>query len=164
MRAVRAVEALSDVEVECTHCGMRMTAYLGSGRRVRYFRCGSCHRWVSSSYADVFRADASVRTRPVGEASADAEFSQVKARLERWLSSLDDRDPYRVLGLSPLASPMEVRERYRELAFRAHPDRGGDAQRMREINLAYERILHHQQQRARQVTALKVEPPELPAP
>ncbi len=149
MAVARTAEALEDVAVECTHCGMRMTPHEGSGRRVRYFRCASCHRWVSSSYADVLRADAHVRTRPLHEASGDVGFEQVKARLERWLTALDDQDPYRVLGLSPLASPAEVRERYRELAFRSHPDRGGAEHKMQELNLAYERILHHQERRAR---------------
>ena len=36
----------------------------GSSQRVKYYRCGSCHRWVSSTYTDVFRADTKVRTRP----------------------------------------------------------------------------------------------------
>ncbi|HYX91633.1 MAG TPA: J domain-containing protein, partial [Myxococcaceae bacterium] len=72
---------------------------------------------------------------------------EVKARLDRWLSAIEDQDPYRVLGLSPLATVAEVKERYRELAFRTHPDRGGNAERMRELNLAYERILDHQTRR-----------------
>jgi hypothetical protein len=148
MGVAAAVEALDDVVVECTHCGVRMTPHLGSGQRIRYFRCASCHRWVSSSYADIFRADAKVRTRPKTDEAGDAGFEQVKARLERWLTALDDQDPYRVLNLSPLASAQEVRERYRELAFRSHPDRGGTDGRMREVNLAYERILHHQERRA----------------
>ena len=150
MAVAACVETLESVHVECTHCGLRMTPHMGSGRRVRYFRCGSCHRWVSSSYADIFRADAKVRTHPVVEddGSKERSFADVKARLERWLVALEDQDPYRVLGLSPLASPKEVRERYRELAFRVHPDRGGSPERMRELNLAYERILRHQEQRS----------------
>ncbi|MGA9520825.1 MAG: J domain-containing protein [Myxococcaceae bacterium] len=141
-------ETLEDVHVECTHCGLRMTAHLGSGQRIRYFRCGGCQRWVSSAYADIFRADAKVRTHPKkDEATEDRAFEDVKARLERWLTALEEQDPYRLLGLSPLATPKEVRERYRELAFRVHPDRGGSAERMRELNLAYERILHHQERR-----------------
>jgi hypothetical protein len=141
---VAASETLSDVDVECTRCGLRMTAHLGSGQRVRYFRCSGCHRWVSSVYSDVFRVDAQVRTRPPSAAAGGGSFEEVKTRLERWLSAIEDQDPYRVLGVSPLATPGEVKERYRELAFRTHPDRGGNAERMRELNLAYERILDHQ--------------------
>ena len=148
MSVAANVESLGDVHVECTHCGVRMSAHVGSGNRIRYFRCGSCHRWVSSTYADVLRADAKVRTRPiVNEVTEEKSFAAVKERLERWLTALDDQDPYRVLGVSPLASPKDVRERYRELAFRVHPDRGGSAERMRELNLAYERILNHQERR-----------------
>ena len=143
-----AVEALENVEVECTHCGVRMTPHVGTGRRIRYFRCGSCHRWVSSSYADIFRTDAKVRTHaPAPEVTDDQKFAQVKNRLEQWLAALEEQDPYRVLGISPVSTPQQVRERYRELAFRAHPDRGGAPERMREINLAYERILNHQERR-----------------
>src|SRR5688500_6711591 len=91
---------MADVDVECKRCGVRMTAYLGSGKEVRYFRCGGCHRWVSSMYREVFRADAHVRMRkPVGADGADESFGAVKARLERWLNALEDQDPYRVLGL-----------------------------------------------------------------
>jgi hypothetical protein len=145
---VAASETLSDVEVECTRCGIRMTAHLGSGQRVRYFRCAGCHRWVSSVYSDVFRADAHVRSRRASAPAAEGgSFDEVKARLERWLSAIEDQDPYRVLGVSPLATTREVKERYRELAFRTHPDRGGNLERMRELNMAYERILDHQARR-----------------
>lgn len=140
--------ALEDVEVECTHCGVRMTTHLGSGARVRYFRCASCHRWVSSSYTDVFRADAKVRTHPkVAEPPRGEPFDAVKARLERWLTALEDQDPYRTLGVSPLDPPEKIHARYHELALAAHPDRGGSAERMRDLNLAYERITVHAQKR-----------------
>ena len=148
---VAAGDLLGEMEVECTRCGLRMATHLGSGGRVRYFQCAGCHRWVSSVYAEVFRANAQIRARRATDASEpDASFDRVKERLERWLSAIEDQDPYRVLGVSPLASPVEVKDRYRELAFRTHPDRGGNSERMRELNLAYERILDHQ---ARQLTA-----------
>ena len=101
-------QTLENVDVECTHCGVRMT--LHAGQRVKYFRCGSCHRWVSSTYTDIFRADAKVRTHPVKDTSAeDASFLQVKDRLDRWLAALEEQDPYRMLGVSPLDSPEVVR-------------------------------------------------------
>ncbi len=53
-------------------------------------------------------------------------------------------DPYKVLGVSPDASDEEVKRAYRALAKKYHPDRNpGDAaaaQKMREINAAYEQI------------------------
>ncbi|WP_257459078.1 J domain-containing protein [Archangium lipolyticum] len=137
---------LENVEVECTHCGVRMTGH--SGPRVKYFRCGSCHRWVSSTYTDVFRADAKMRTHPVKEKTeSDERFIAVKDRLEQWLAALDDQDPYRVLGVSPLDSADVVRARFRELALERHPDRGGSEAKMRELNVAYEKILRHRQRK-----------------
>lgn len=141
-------EALEGLEVECTHCGVRMTAHRGSGQRVKYFRCGGCHRWVSSTYTEVFRADSKVRTHPERPANGNGEaFDSVKNRLDRWLCALDDQDPYRLLGVSPLDSAEQIRARYLELAMASHPDRGGSPERMRDLNLAYERIVRHGERR-----------------
>jgi hypothetical protein len=126
--------------------------HLGSGKRVRYFNCPSCYRWVSSSYSEVLRGDAKFRARPAEEAARAEEFGQVKDRLDRWLRALDDQDPYLLLGVSPLDSDDQVRRRYRELALQRHPDRGGSLEGMRDLNAAYERIVTHR--RARQVPAL----------
>lgn len=51
------------------------------------------------------------------------------------------KDYYRLLGLSPDASPAQIKEAYRTLAFEYHPDRNGKSpdspERMKEINEAY---------------------------
>ncbi len=53
-------------------------------------------------------------------------------------------DPYRVLGLEPNATDEEVKRAYRQLAKKYHPDMNpGDAyaaQKMNEINAAYDQI------------------------
>jgi hypothetical protein len=136
-----------DLEVECTHCHVPMTKHLGNGGHIHYYRCTSCLRWVSSTYAEVFRADAKFRARNVGTGTQEPAFEAVKGKLERWLASVDDRDPYRALGVSPLDSDDDVRQRFRELAMEHHPDRGGAPEKMRELNLAYERILRHREAR-----------------
>jgi hypothetical protein len=141
-----ASTTLDGVEVECTYCGIRMASHMGSGRTVRYFHCPSCQRWTTSAYKEVFKADTKMRTR-APSASRSIAFDAVKDRLELWLRSLEQQDPYRELGVSPRASEHAIRERYRELARLHHPDRGGSVEAMSRINAAYERILRHQEQR-----------------
>ena len=50
-------------------------------------------------------------------------------------------DPFAVLGVSPDATPDEVRSARRRLAAEFHPDHGGDTARMGEINAAFDRVI-----------------------
>ncbi len=43
-----------------------------------------------------------------------------------------------VLGLPPTATPQQIKRRYRSLAKRYHPDKGGDQRQMQRIIAAYE--------------------------
>ncbi len=149
MRTAQAcTTSLEGLDVECTHCNLRMTGHTGSGGQIRYFHCPSCQRWVSSVYQEVFRGDAKLRTRAAEPVRSP--FEAVKDRLDKWLRSLDHQDPYRALGCSPFDSDETIRLKYRELARQHHPDRGGNAESMRVINDAWERVTKHREQRKRQ--------------
>jgi DnaJ-domain-containing protein 1 len=62
-----------------------------------------------------------------------------------WANSVNPARPIierqqalRVLGLPPNATPQQIKRRYRALAKRHHPDRGGDQREMQRIIAAYE--------------------------
>jgi hypothetical protein len=142
------VSPASAVTIECTHCGVAMREHSGSNSRIRYFCCPCCRRWLSSTYDEIFRADAKIRIaaeRPMP--LDDTDFGAVKKRLEQWLTELESQDPYRVLGVSPRDSVEQIKSRYRQLALERHPDRGGSAERMKELNLAYGRIANREDHR-----------------
>lgn len=42
------------------------------------------------------------------------------------------------MGVSPEASVDDIRKAYKKLAVKNHPDRGGDADKFKEINAAHE--------------------------
>lgn len=49
-------------------------------------------------------------------------------------------DYYQILGLTPDASPEEIKKTYRSLAMKHHPDRGGDQTLFKEISVAYDTL------------------------
>ena len=62
-------------------------------------------------------------------------------------------NPYDILGVSPDASPDEVKKAYRKKARENHPDLNPDdpgaAERMNKINEAYDRIMNPEKYEAR---------------
>lgn len=49
------------------------------------------------------------------------------------------KDPYKILGVNPTATPDEIKKAYRKLAMEHHPDRtGGDDAKFKEIADAYD--------------------------
>lgn len=57
------------------------------------------------------------------------------------------KDYYKSLGLNKGASPDEIKRAYRHLAQQHHPDKGGDQEKFKEINEAYQ-VLSDPQKRA----------------
>src|SRR3989338_8363513 len=57
------------------------------------------------------------------------------------------RDYYKILGIARNATKEEIKKRYRELAHKFHPDKGGDEARFKEVNEAYQ-VLADESKRA----------------
>ena len=53
---------------------------------------------------------------------------------------------YESLGLDRNASPEQIKSAYRKLAMQNHPDKGGDAEKFKEIAAAYD-VLGDEQKR-----------------
>jgi len=53
-----------------------------------------------------------------------------------------DVDVLSVLGLNPMASADDIKKRFRELAKKYHPDRGGDKDKMIELIEAYNKLIN----------------------
>jgi hypothetical protein len=74
-----------------------------------------------------------------------------------------ERDPFTVLGIARDASLADAREARRRLAFSRHPDRGGNADEMRELNAAFDAVVGHLTGR-RPLDAPVEQAPPRPAP
>lgn len=51
---------------------------------------------------------------------------------------VDNKKLYEILEVDPKASDSEIRSNYKKLVLKHHPDKGGDPDLIKEINLAYE--------------------------
>lgn len=47
------------------------------------------------------------------------------------------KDPYQVLGIKKNSTQEEIKKKYRELAKKYHPDKGGDAEKFKEVGESY---------------------------
>jgi hypothetical protein len=90
-------------------------------------------------YSEMLTSNGGIRRPPPSEGLGPG-FDAIKARMTAWMQRLDSEDPYRILDIEPSASADAVRDRYRELASKHHPDHGGDPAKMRQVNQAYERL------------------------
>jgi DnaJ-domain-containing protein 1 len=56
-------------------------------------------------------------------------------------SLIERQQALAILGLPPNATPDQIKRRYRMLAKRYHPDRGGDQRQMQRLIAAYECLM-----------------------
>ena len=61
----------------------------------------------------------------------------------RYLGADDKQAALVLLGLQEPVSPAQIKQRYRQLASRHHPDRGGDSSTLQTINQAMETLKRH---------------------
>lgn len=83
------------------------------------------------------------RENDFGEWLVDIPEKNLKARLALRLVILGEKDAsdYDVLHIKIGASTDEVKQAYRKMAIKYHPDKGGDPKKFQKIHDAYERIL-----------------------
>ena len=53
----------------------------------------------------------------------------------------EEYDNYSVLGLKRSASDEDIKQAFREMALRTHPDKGGDPEEFRKVREAYECLI-----------------------
>jgi DnaJ homolog subfamily A member 2 len=57
---------------------------------------------------------------------------------EEETKEVDNKKLYELLEVDPKASEQQIRSSYKKLVLKHHPDRGGDPDKIKEINVAYE--------------------------
>ena len=60
--------------------------------------------------------------------------------------NVDNESLYKILNVNKKASTSEIKKAYHKLAMKNHPDKGGDADKFKEITDAYE-ILSNDEKR-----------------
>lgn len=80
----------------------------------------------------------------VAQATDDAKEEALRSKYARLVQSMSLDEAKRVLGLPVYGTPSadEISKAYKSLALENHPDRGGDASRMVEINVARDVLLN----------------------
>jgi DnaJ-class molecular chaperone len=75
-----------------------------------------------------------------------------RARFLRNTARTSRLSPYEVLGLTKAASQAEIKSKFKKLAMQHHPDRGGSAEKFKELNEAYEILSDEQRRRVYDMT------------
>lgn len=86
------------------------------------------HRWFDAGRIRVVRRDQHAESRGARDPRAGSPSREPRS------------SPHETLWILPGAPPELIKAAYRVLAALNHPDRGGDAEQMKRINLAYEAL------------------------
>lgn len=128
-------------QLDCRQCGLPLVLLRSDRSPVGYYRCPRCDRWLATSDEGALGVAATSHEVSAARAEAAAReraWRPLREQLDRFLARAEGRDPFALLGLEPGATLAEVRERFHALALEHHPDRGGDAERMRALIEAYD--------------------------
>jgi len=119
----------------------------GACRRTAVAICEFCRHPVCINHSFVGRTAQVVCCRCIAGARAASRGDVRRANpREQKRSSVNEREQYeqnlkrslKVLGLKQSATYEQAKSRYKELALKHHEDRGGDVERMKAINVAFE--------------------------
>lgn len=88
--------------------------------------------------------DLSAHLYRVAQAADDAREEHLRDKYARLIQAMSLDEAKRVLGLPAVGTPSadEISKAYKTLALQNHPDRGGDADKMVEINVARDVLLN----------------------
>ena len=89
--------------------------------------------------AETARREAEAQARAARQ-EADRLREALRQRQESRGPSSDPSDPYTVLGVTRNADQAVVEAVYKALSKKFHPDLGGDPERMKAINAAYDKL------------------------
>lgn len=87
-----------------------------------------------------------------GEWIVNDPETNTKAQIILSLVILSDKEnsDYDILGVKSTASSEEIKQAYRKMAIKYHPDKGGDPKKFQKIHDAYERLLSGSSKASRQ--------------
>ena len=129
-------------------------SYDKNGRHVETRRFTKRHLAVNfaNKILDDLDCSADKNENEFGEWTVNDPGTSTKAHLMLHLVILGKKETsdYDTLGVKPNASTEEVKQAYRQMAIKYHPDKGGDPKKFQKIHDAYERILNGTSKASRQ--------------
>ena len=113
-----------------------------------WYKAGKCWNFMRSILGEVIsysrhlfnHIDSSSIPIMYQEVVQDALRGVVDKEKFKYKTIKKDRSPYSILYVTPDAPHFVIKAAYKALAFKYHPDRGGDADKFQEVASAYEAV------------------------